>query len=247
MVELLSFLWTGNEDIHLVRGKSPAVVLADRLRVGSRQTANSTGTIQSLADFRNDNPNAECTFKPTFKAALNPATNEYEGFGIRVNALTGEINAGANPAPQPLYNFTILARLAVDKNNPASSSKQAYLRVHLHNYVAKAWLTPSPLNIPRDSTVFSLSVYAQYDDKTIAEQSTFAADSKVAEWSSNPPDKVRDPSGFISLDASDGDGVAVTIMARLVSELGDQNGGDVTAIGVVFPYDFPEVAHLIAN
>src|SRR5512143_2674684 len=142
-MEVISVRWSNQgQDVHLMRGRSPALMLAQRLFITSQATPASPQQEQNLTDFLNSNPNAGCTFKPSFKGNLNAATNVYEGFGVQVNIRTGEVNAGANPAVPALYNFTILAKVVADRNNPASPPKNAYLRIHLHNSVAKAWLNP---------------------------------------------------------------------------------------------------------
>jgi hypothetical protein len=219
-------------------------MLSERLRVTSRATPTSASQEQGLAEFLSSNPNAECTFRPTFKGPLDPATNEYRGFGVRVNARTGEVNTGPNPAGPLLHNFTILARVTADRNNPASPRKNVYLRIHLHRHIAKAWLSPSRLRVPKNVGTFKFSVYAQFDDEIIT---TLDNTSNVTGWTSDPPNKVDVGFGFIRFDHGDVDGSEVNIRVSLTPEFTDSSGGTVTAEGIAIPYTLPRVAHLIPN
>jgi hypothetical protein len=244
-MEIASVSWSNRgEDVHLMRGKSPLLKLLDRIWVAWQATPTSPLQSQRLEDFLSSHPNAGCTFRPTFKGPLDPATNEYRGFGVRVNARTGEVNTEPNPPGPLLHNFTILARVVADKNDPASSRKNAYLRIHLHKHVAKAWLSPSRLRVPKNVQAFKFSVYAQFDDKVIAALDT---NLDVLFWASDPPGKVNLALGFITFNNSDVDDSEVKIKASLTAEFRDSGGGIVTAEGIAIPYTLPRIAHLIPN
>ncbi len=248
-MEFIDLYWSLNrfgssgEDIHLMRGRSSPVELLDGLRIFAKATPTSGLHDESVADFLGSHPNAECTFKPNYRGGLNPATHDYEGFGVKVNARTGVVSAGANPAPQPLYNFTVLATLVADKNDSASPRKQAFLRFHLHNHIARAWLTPHRLSVPKNIRPFLFSVYAQFDDQTIAE---LKGRDDVFSWSSDPPDHINDV-GFLSFDDADTDGDPVNVEALLSAEFKDGSAGDVIARGVATCYTLPQEAQLIPN
>lgn len=243
-MEIISVHWNNEgRDLHLMRGRSPALILAQRLRVISKATPTSPQADQTVVDFIGSNPSAGCTFKPSFKGTLNTGTNIYDGFGVEVHRLTGEVTAGSNPNPNPLYNFTILAKVAADRNDPASPSKKAYLRIHLHNSVAKAWLTPSPLRVPKNVTGFQFAIYAQFDDQTIAELEPTAADGTT--WTSHPVDGKVNNGGFLSFDSSDVDDTSYDIRVFLTNEFVHANGAAVLVGGIAKPYTLPTVAHLI--
>ena len=248
-MELTDFYWSSlgfgssGEDLHLMRGKSSPIGLFDALRVFFKPTATSTPQDGSIAQFLHDHPNATCTFKPTYKATLNAATNDYEGFGVRVNASTGMVSAGAYSGSPALYNFTVMAVLVTDKNDDSSPRARQFLRLHLHNFVAGAWLTPSHLQVPKVLTGFSFSVYAQFDDQTIAE---LKQPTDVSEWSGDPPDIVR-PSGLLKFDEAAPDGSIVNVTARLSEEFKDEHGGDVSAHGVASSYTFPQTVKLVPS
>jgi hypothetical protein len=246
-MEFLDLYWSfirgyaGGEDIHLMRGRSSAIQLANSLRIFHRLTPNSSNIDRSVADFVSEHPEAEYTFRPTFKCALNPDTQDYEGFGIKVNARTGTVSAAANPSPHPLYNFTVLATLVEDKNDNSSARKQAYLRFHLHNHVARAWLSPHHLRVPRNIRPFLFSVHLQFDDHTIRRLNQ---QDDVVSWSSEPADHVNEV-GFLNFDDSAIDDAPVTVTAVLSAEFKNSGGLDVHAEGVASCYTLPQEAKLI--
>jgi hypothetical protein len=242
-MELVSLAWTSgrSEDRHLMRGRSGPVDLADGLLVDSRASPASGSQTQVLSEFLTDNPNAAITFRPTFKSDFNTGTNEFEGFGVRVNSQTGVVEAGAHTGSFLLYNFVVVATIVADRTDPDSPRKRAYLRIHLHNFVSKAWLSPTRMRVPKNISGFNFSVFAQFDDRTIARLRPL----DVIDWFSDPPGKVNNDSGFISLDNSDADESTINVRAVLTVDLKDAGGGDVEAKGVAIPYTLPQVARLI--
>src|SRR5262245_26897067 len=128
-MDLIDLYWSllrgdsSGADVHLMRGKSAPVDLFDSLKIFFHPTSTSGPRDQKVADLLASNPNAECTFKPTHQSSFNSVTQDYEGFGVRVNAHTGVVSAGSNPMAQPLFNFTVMASLVADKNDSASPRK----------------------------------------------------------------------------------------------------------------------------
>lgn len=242
-MELVSLFWRAPQDVHLMRARSGPLDLAGRLNVNSRPSSTSPALNEDLTEFLSNHPDAECTYKPTFKSTLNPITHDYEGFGVKVNARTGVVIAEANPSAHPLYNFTVLATIVANRHDAASPRRKAYLRIHLHNYVAKAWLSPSRLKIPKNIGSFVFALYAQFDDKTIIEMDT----QSVGVWTSDPPDKVDPDWGFLRIENADVDDTDINITAFLKPEFKDQSGGDITARGIAVPYTLPQIAQLIPN
>src|SRR5688500_12390334 len=164
-MDLVSFYWQSDrgEDIHMTR-RSSSINMADWVRITTTDPVRDLSLTSFITSPHGD---AECIFKPTFRATLNPTTGDYEGFGITVNSQSGLISVGPNPESETIYNFTVIATVVANKNDPASKRLRAFLRIHLHNYVAKAWLSPSSLRVPKGISEFRFAILAQFDDETI--------------------------------------------------------------------------------
>jgi hypothetical protein len=244
-MDLISLYWLSDrgEDIHMTR-RSSSIPMAEWLRVSSTDPANPGNSDLSLTDFLSAYGDAECIFKPTFPATLNPSTGDYEGFGVTVNSRSGLISVGPNPTSQPLYNFTVIATLVANRNDPASKRLRTFLRIHLHNYVAKAWLSPASLRVPKGISGFRFAVLAQFDDKTIGRLQM----SNVIDWFSDPPNAgVDNNNGFITLGNSTADDTPIGVEAVLNVDFQDSSGGTITARGTIIPYTLPQVARLLPN
>ncbi len=230
-----------SEIFHLMRGRSRPIVLSEQLHVSFRDSPTSPSHTLVLNEFLNSYPDARCTFKPTIKGVLHTATNEYEGYAVRINLNTGAITAGLNPSDYQLYNFTVIASLIVPDAHSTSSCHRAYVRIHLHNHVEKAWLSPSRMSVPRNTSGFAFSVFVQFDDQTIVR----LRELDVNRWSSNPPDKLNAISGFINLRDSEPIDSPIDITATLKTEFADSHGDQVQAVGQAISYDLPRIAQLI--
>jgi hypothetical protein len=242
-MDLISLYWLSDrgEDIHMTR-RSSSIPMAEWLRVSSTDPANPGNSVLSLTDFLSAYGDAECIFKPTFLATLNPSTGDYEGFGVTVNSRSGLISVGPNPTSQPLYNFTVIATLVANRNDPTSKRLRVFLRIHLHQYVAKAWLSPSSLRVPKGISGFRFAILAQFDDGTIGRLQM----SNVIDWFSDPPNAgVDNNNGFITLGNSTPDDTPIGVEAVLNVDFQDSSGGPITARGTIIPYTLPHIARLL--
>jgi len=107
----------------------------------------------------------------TFRAAFNGADAgvNFSGFGVTVNQNTGAVTA-ANPLPGApfLHNFLIHATVT-DASVAPPKTFVVKVRVHIHNAVVAAWLTPNPLSIHRGADGQRFTVLAQFDDQTVGD------------------------------------------------------------------------------
>ena len=143
--------FTPVDDIHLLRGQSLSLV--DLLTVGE----------QNATDFQSENEDVEYTFTPCFKNISGTA--EYsEGFGVRVRASAGFILTDSTIPAIELKNFLVTARVKL-----GDESRDTAVRIHIHNSIVEAWLSPSILTVQSGIDGFRFSVRVKYDDDVVAE------------------------------------------------------------------------------
>jgi hypothetical protein len=109
------------------------------------------------------------TFRPAFNGAVVGAGPNFRGFGVTVDQSTGTVNA-ANPLPGPHFLRNFLIHATVNDASVAPAKKFVVkVRVHIHNAVVRAWLTPNPLSIHRGADGQRFSVLAEFDDQTVGD------------------------------------------------------------------------------
>lgn len=139
-------------DIHLLRGQS--ITLFDLLMVGDKKAS----------VYKTSNPTIEWKFTLLFKGALTGTT--YSGLNIEVNTTTGKITTQATAPAVEKRNFII----EVKAKDPADMKEsETKIRVHIHQGITEAWLSPSPLTVYKGINGFKFSVRARFDDDVVAE------------------------------------------------------------------------------
>ena len=156
-------------DIHMLRGTNrPA------LRVSVMFTR-SDGVVEDAATYLAANADVTLNFQPSFKNVMDVTVNPptCTGFGITINNDTGEIRVDPPPTPGPVIHNFLVHATAQDSSD--AKEYRISIRVHLHNRVASAWLTPPILTLRPESgalpqtTRVRFSVRAQFDDQTIGD------------------------------------------------------------------------------
>ena len=112
------------------------------------------------------------------------ATDSVTGHGVTVNTETGVVTVESAPAGgRRLHNFVLTAS-ATDRDTSKTFTRQ--MRIHVHDSVAKAWLTPSTLTLrpaPNQFRTSQLSLLAQFDDGVIGDIGKWAG----LQWTTDPP------------------------------------------------------------
>jgi hypothetical protein len=156
-------------DIHLLRGRTLPALLNEvdfKLPDGSSQDA---------ATYLAANADVTINFQPSFRNVLDltvtPPT--CSGFGITINNDNGEIRVPAPPTPASTIHNFLLHATAEDSSN--DKEYRISIRIHLHNRVTSAWLTPPVLTLRPNgptlpqTTFQRFSVRAQFDDGTVGD------------------------------------------------------------------------------
>lgn len=156
-------------DVHMLRGTSrPA--LRD-----SVMFTRSDGVVEDAPTYIAANGDVTLSFQPSFRnemdLTVNPPT--CTGFGITINNETGESRVDPPPTPEPVIHNFLVHATAQDSSD--GKEYRISIRVHLHNRVASAWLTPPILTLRPESgalpqtTRVRFSVRAQFDDGTVGD------------------------------------------------------------------------------
>lgn len=135
--------WKDGEshDLHLLRGRDGPALL------GLLEVTEEDGTVVDAITYLVANDDVKIDFQPTFTNLLDQTANPptCTGLGITINNTTGSVRANPQPNPDPVvHNFLLHAR-AEDSSD--DSEYRTSIRVHLHNRVTSAWLTPPLLTV----------------------------------------------------------------------------------------------------
>jgi hypothetical protein len=163
--------WDGDAqyDIHMLRGTGRSALL------DSLTFTRSDGVVEDAPTYLAANADVTLDFQPSFKNLLDVSVDPpiCTGFGITINNETGEIQVDEPPIPGPvIHNFSIHAT-AQDSSD--GKEYRTSVRVHLHNRVTAAWLTPPILTLRPESgalpqtTRVRFSVRAAFDDGTVGD------------------------------------------------------------------------------
>ena len=100
------------------------------------------GSTQDAAAYLAANADVTIDFQPSFRNVLDltatPPT--CSGFGITINNENGEIRVPAPPTRRPSFHNFLLHATAQDSSD--DKEYRISVRIHLHNRVTSAWLTP---------------------------------------------------------------------------------------------------------
>ena len=197
--------WNGNEgtDIHLVAGATSRT-LNDLLAINHGTPGTNDIATHPL-------PQVTVSFAANFVGTL--AGTSFSGFGVTLDVNTGAVSVAAPvPGPPFLRNFIVTAQVTDASVAPAAVFTRE-IRLHVHQSVTSAWLTPDTLSLRRGADGLRFSVLAQFDDQVVGDISKIAGTT----WTSS--------GGAVSVNAATGaltvntDNVPVTQIDALLPVL----------------------------
>jgi len=192
------------DDYHLLRGQQ--VDLLHILRVGD----------VSATDYKTAHNTTTIKFKPLFLGTATGTNYHSDPLKLKVDTSTGVVEATAGTPAKFKRNFIVEVE-AEDSADPGK--KQTTIRIHVHNHVTQAWLTPPTLTIRPSGkplpelTRFRFSVRAEFDDGTVGDVTNHPGiDYK--------PDANAFINGYLAIEPEDDPGnPPITITATLPANL----------------------------
>jgi hypothetical protein len=208
--------WETSRDIHLLRGTTSRDLTATGLRV-----VDENGDQPSADNYLLVNPNDRIVFTPQFRST-GPPGGDYENsaIGIRVDRRTGAVTAALSPS-RVKHNFVMEIQ---GRNQDGSTSNIEAVRVHVHNSVVDAWLTPEHLTVRPaggplpEFTSFRFALRVQFDTGVVGDLTLLHG----VRWSSagpSGPDANVSQVGQLQLGAADAPGADIPITATLPASL----------------------------
>ena len=163
--------WKSNReyDIHLLRGRTLSPLLAQV------NVELPDGNTQDAATYLAANADVTIDFQPSFRNVLDVTATPptCTGFGITIDNSNGEVRVPPPPTPAPVIHNFLLHATAQDSSD--GKEYRISVRIHLHNRVTSAWLTPPILTLRPDgptlpqTTFRRFTVRAQFDDNTVGD------------------------------------------------------------------------------
>jgi hypothetical protein len=161
--------WKDDEgyDIHLLRGNGRGGF------IDALEFTKTDGTTEDAATYLAANADVALDFQPSFRNTLDLTVTPpvCTGFGITINNETGEIDLPSTADPV-IHNFLLHATA---RDSTDGKDYRTSIRIHLHNRVTSAWLSPPVLTLrPEGATLpqttnLRFSVRVQFDDETVGD------------------------------------------------------------------------------
>lgn len=171
-----------NRDVHLLRGATSRELISTGLRV-----VDETGSAPDAPNYLLLTPGDRIVFTPQFKRTSAPGADyENNELGFRVDQRTGAVTASVQHT-RIKHNFVIEIQ-GVNQDGSVSSNIET-IRVHVHDSVTDAWLTPDPLTIRPTSSarpdlnLIRFTLRVQFDTGVVGDLTTL----HDARWSSTGP------------------------------------------------------------
>jgi hypothetical protein len=147
----------------------------------------------------------ELEFKPLFTGELTG--DVIEGHGIQVDTKTGRISVRPNAPPLKKNNFIVEVTATLEDDVTFTRK----IRVHVHQSVARMWLTPDALTVrpsldPPEITHYRFSARAEFDDGTVGDVTL----NHGIQWA---PDTHVNPQGRLIVTAADQTDAEIEITA----------------------------------
>jgi hypothetical protein len=180
-----NYLYYEGNDIHVLRNstqqspKSTGSLIAN-LVVFLKDTANNNAisavllsdlTLGIVAGTNYQVNSIRCVpdLKGAASAFSNAPNNSWSIEDVSFNFRTGQISATqlTNPGGNEIKNFNFLLSIQIKNSN--NITFETFTRVHIHNDITRAWLTPSTLNIVKDENNCRLSIYAEFSSGVVAD------------------------------------------------------------------------------
>ena len=191
----------------------------------------------------------EIEFRPLFRAQRSGT--RYSGFGIHVDAGTGDISfdPGPRPANAP-RNFLLEVAVRTNaggKRTPAQIPP-LQLRIHVHESVRQIWLTPDSMTIHPlqiglpDDTLHRFTAVAEFDDDTVGDVTT----QHHLIWSTPGTAAPQvDADGFITVFSADVVGTTIPVAATTSAAWGSKTDTANAFVSAPWSAGPPLVATLV--
>ena len=211
-----------DRDIHLLRGTTSRPLTDTGLRV-----VDENGDQPSAGNYLLTTPQDSIDFRPQFKRT-SPLGSDHENadIGIRVDRKTGAVTATPSPS-RTKNNFVMEIQ---GKNHDNSVSNVETIRVHVHDSVTEAWLTPDsltvrpallPVTANGESLNFRFGVRARFDTGVVGDLTLNHGVQWASAGPSGPNNNVDVATGRLQLVAGDGPtATPPTVTATLPASLG---------------------------
>ncbi len=242
-----NIFWAGGKgyDIHLIWGNSgPDLTDVPFLVFGVPSPGSNVFAKNYVQPAPTD---VILTFTPVFKKNTVGSVYNCAGVaGLGVNRDTGVVTtSGPFPAGTKKYNFIIVAQATfIPAAGPAQVFKE-YIRVHIHQSITHAWLTPSPLTVRDGVTGYKFSILAQFDDNTMGE---IPGDTTGINWTSANTAAVTvfANTGHLNVVGGTAAGTNVVITATLPASLGGGNATGTVTTGSLWSAS-PHTADIVTT
>jgi hypothetical protein len=164
----INWISDAGHDIHMLRG-SQHDPLSDLL-----EFTLPDGSTEDVITYIGTHHDVEIDFQSSFRNVIDVSTVPQTciGFGVTINFQTGSIRVDP-PPPNPLIHNFLIHVNAADTSD--GNEYRTSVRVHLHNRVVSAWLTPPILTVrPQSGTLpettrVRFSIRALFDDGTVGD------------------------------------------------------------------------------
>jgi hypothetical protein len=197
---------TKSYDLHLIPG---AEIAPSLLKIYESDTSWKWASEITPAD--------NVTVKFDWRISIGPGGGIIHAWGMAIHLDKGWLKIDDHLGPDRLYN-SIVEATVIDQNTNPPILRTSAIRIHIHDSIKSAWLTPSALDVREGTDRLRFSILAEFNDKAtldfpiIGDISTHPG----IEWESNDPD-------FVFVDPHNGHLTAhpgsssVTIRAKLPS------------------------------
>ena len=124
-------------------------------------------------------PDDKVTVNFDWRIAVRPGTPDTCGpgsgsenicaWGIKINLTTGwlKVDDSIPPAPDRLYNSVVEVTVTDNNTTPSPTTFKSAIRIHVHDSIKDAWLTPSGLNVNEGTELpdkIRFSILAEFDN-----------------------------------------------------------------------------------
>src|SRR6188472_1086465 len=140
-------------------------------------------------------PSDNVTVKFDWRISIRPGGGFIHAWGMAINLDTGwlKIDDHLPPPPQRLYN-SIVEVTVTDNNTDPPNPITSAIRIHVHESIKSAWLTPSALSVHEGTDSLRFSILAKFNNHDLGADKSVIGDISYhpgIEWESGDPNFVE--------------------------------------------------------